>query len=149
MVRTRLFVVGACLVVAWPAFAQITFVVPAWQPIAPPIVHLRAVPAIPLQPRPTTIERYYFLPGETNVDTRPPAHSTDAPPIAAPLTDADIQPKHRLRAVIIREYFIPEQPVDPAINQIPIPTTIPRRLVLPPWSDDYENPEPRAEESRI
>jgi hypothetical protein len=149
MIRIRLFVVGVSLVATLPASAQITFVVPAWQPIAPRIITLNAVPVTPAQPRPTTIERYYFVPGQPNASPPPPAHSTDAPAITAPFAETDLNPKRPLGAVIIREYFIPDQPVDPSINAIPIPTTMPRKLALPPWSDDYENPKPRAGESRI
>ncbi len=149
MANIRLLVVSASLVAAWPASAQITLVVPVWQPISPPITPLRVLPAIPVQPRPTTIERYYFVPGQPSESTRPPAHSTDAPSITSPFAETDLHLKHRTGAVIIREYFIPDLPIDPAINPIPIPTTIPRKLALPPWSDDYENPKPRADQSRI
>jgi hypothetical protein len=138
-------------------YAQVSFVVPAWQPITPRVQIFAAMPAVRVERVPTTIERYYFVPSvpgvqgvpDSSATSKPPAHSTDEPlvPPVVPMTERT----GAKRRIIIREYFIPADPAqatERSINEIPIPTDMPRKLSTPPWSDDFEKkPSPARQET--
>jgi hypothetical protein len=164
MNRSIGWTLASLLAISVPASAQVVFVVPAWQPIPTRVIlapvagnptrvvapaSAAVIPAPPIvaqiKPVPTTIERYYFMPG-TSPATVPPANSTgEAPAPSAwnePITTAGPR-------VIIREYFLPADPVDGSIRQIPIPTLMPRKLAIPPWSDEYEKKPPANDNKQI